>query len=198
MSTSDPLQEPLSFEDILSLENFLASDRLSDDSLSSVEMLDGYLAAVVVGPELVLPSVWMPGIWDAENSPDPVFVSQEEAEAVTGLLIRYMNTIARQFSEEPEAYQPVFENITYAGDGDLADAVEDWALGFLIGMELTNEVWAPIFDDEDASLLVLPMFILAGVADDLGEISPEELEDLPGRLAECVIEIFFFWKVGRR
>lgn len=197
MSISDPLQKPLSFEDIVHLENFLASDKLSEDSISSVEMLDGYLTALVIGPEVVLPSVWIPCIWDAENSPESVFVSQEQADAVTGLLIRYMNTIARQFHENPEAFQPVFEKTAYAEKGDLEDAVDDWSLGFLIGMELANEAWQPIFHDDDTFLLVLPMFILSGVFDDFGEIPPEEISELPNRLSECVIEIYFFWKLRR-
>ena len=40
--------------------------------------LDGYLTAFHAGPELVLPSEWMPGIW----GDDPVFDNQAEAQSI--------------------------------------------------------------------------------------------------------------------
>lgn len=59
----------------------------------------------------------------------PVFDTQEQVEEVIGLFIRYMNTIVRQFHEDPEGFQPLFENIVYEDDEGFRFAVEERTLG---------------------------------------------------------------------
>lgn len=195
MNPLDPLHQPLSFEDFSTLEQFFHSGRLSEEAISSIEMLDGYLAALIVGPELVLPSVWMPFIWGSENHSEPIFDTQKQAEEVNGLFIRHMNTIARQFHEDPKGFQPLFENIMYEEDEEFRFAVEEWALGFLLGIELSHESWKPVFDDEDASLLLLPLFMLAGVGEDDEVLTEKEFDELALHVAESLIEIYYFWKL---
>ncbi len=195
MNPLDPLYQQLSLEEFSTLEKFFNSGRLSEDAISSIEMLDGYLAAIIVGTELVLPSVWMPFIWGTENHPEPVFDTQEQAEEVTGLFIRHMNTIARQFHEDPEGFQPLFENIVYEDDEEFRFAVEEWALGFLLGIELSHESWKPVFDDEDASLLLFPLFMLARVGEGTEALPEKEFDELALHVAEYLIEIYFFWKL---
>ena len=48
--------------DIEALDSYLLSD-LSPDECMMLSDLDGFLAGIVVGPELILPSEWLTVIW---------------------------------------------------------------------------------------------------------------------------------------
>lgn len=54
--------------EILSDEEFDELEALlerygSENSMTSMSMLDGFLTAVVSGPHLIMPSCWLPAIW---------------------------------------------------------------------------------------------------------------------------------------
>ena len=44
------------------LDEFLMSDHAPDDCLQLSD-LDGFLTGVAIGPDLIMPSEWMPVIW---------------------------------------------------------------------------------------------------------------------------------------
>ena len=48
------------------LDDFLMSDDAPEDCMQISE-LDGFLIGIVVGPELVMPSEWIPCIWQDEE-----------------------------------------------------------------------------------------------------------------------------------
>ncbi|NTU45587.1 MAG: UPF0149 family protein [Chlorobiaceae bacterium] len=194
MNPSEPLQQPLTHEELGLLEGFLLSDSTPDESLSSIEMLDGYMTALIVGPEEIDPELWMPFIWDQENDAAPVFSSEEEEKMIRELLVRHMNSIAIQFNEAAEEYLPLFEQYTYNDEEEKNIAIEDWALGFTVGMELKHESWAPLLLDEESAMLVLPMFVLGKITDDFDNLPEEEILDLINLLPGFVIKIYHYWK----
>jgi len=53
---------PLSDAELDELETFLVSDATSDETMV-LEVLDGYLTAIVVGPVTVMPSQWLARVW---------------------------------------------------------------------------------------------------------------------------------------
>jgi len=194
MSPSEPLQQPLTHEELGILEGFLLSDSTSDETLSSIEMLDGYMTALVVGPEVIHPDQWMPFIWDQENDASPSFSSEAEAKMIWELLVRHMNSIAMQFNDAAEEFLPLFEQYTYNDEEEKNIAIEDWALGFTVGMELKHESWAPLLLDEESAMLVLPMFVLGKITDDFENLPEEEIFDLINLLPGFVIKIYHYWK----
>ena len=57
---------PLSVSELEELDDFLAEH--CDEELSmDVSMLQGFLTSVAIGPRLVMPSEWMPWIWDKDE-----------------------------------------------------------------------------------------------------------------------------------
>ena len=55
--------DEISPEDIIAFAEFLDREPLAKRSMS-IAMLDGFLTAIVIGPEVVMPSDYLPWIWD--------------------------------------------------------------------------------------------------------------------------------------
>ncbi len=103
--TPGSLDNPLTDEEIEALEEFLMSESVPEGTMG-VSMLDGLLTGIIVGPDLVPPSKWLPLVWGDEEG--PVFETEEEATRIFALFMRHMNDIARTFAEVPEEFEPLF------------------------------------------------------------------------------------------
>ena len=53
--------------DLDALDDYLMSDHAPDDRMGLSD-LDGFLTGIVVGPELILPSEWLPVIWGGRRA----------------------------------------------------------------------------------------------------------------------------------
>src|SRR5574337_1893394 len=83
------LDEPLQDPELDELEAFLASDAVPKDCMD-LEMLDGFLTAIVSGPETIQPSEWLPQVWsDGSKSATPAFVDNDQAQRIMGLVLRH-------------------------------------------------------------------------------------------------------------
>ena len=96
MSDTDP--------DLDRLQDLLNAIPVARDGMTVAE-LDGYVAALIVCPEVILPSEWLPGVWGGEHE----FVDVAKAEATIAAVMEHYNRIARELAEHPEDYAPVFE-----------------------------------------------------------------------------------------
>jgi uncharacterized protein len=146
----------LSEDELDELAEFLLSDTVPENGMD-ISTLDGFLAAVLLTPELVLPSQWLPWVWDIEDADDtPAFEDAAQAERVMGLIMRHYNMVARSIDED--WYEPLLYRLDQPDDGELFDA-ELWAAGFMVGMSiLLDPWWRPLFDEE--SDLLAPMVLL--------------------------------------
>ena len=107
-----------------------------------------------------------------------------------------MNTVAEQFRHDPSGFLPLFDTASYENEEEKDAAIEDWTLGFIMGMELTYEAWEPLLNNEETALLVFPMFMLSKVAEGSENMTQKELRDLVLAIPGSVISIYFFWKNG--
>ena len=195
MAEFDGLNEPLGVEDMLVLEAFLTSERSSGNAMS-IDALDGFFTALVIGPAMVLPNEWIPFVLGAEM--DGAFSSIEEAQDIMQLLLRYMNSIAAAFHGDADEFVPIFECCEFETREDEDSAATSWALGFILGMELRFDEWQPIFDvadvdSEDDDLILAPILLLAGQGDEVHELTAEDRDILKGLVGESVMHIFSFW-----
>lgn len=117
------------------LERFLKSEAVPATAMN-VSMLEGFLTAIVIGPQVVVPSRWLPWVWDAENGQEELeFASHQQAEWAIGIVMGLMNRIADQFANSPALFKPIFLR---GGEWDAAD----WCAGFLRATtQFDAEVW---------------------------------------------------------
>jgi uncharacterized protein len=72
----------------------------------NVEVLDGFFAALIAGPETVMPSEYYPQVFGGEMSDACEFGSLDEANEILGLMMRHWNSIAGTLFKG-EAYVPL-------------------------------------------------------------------------------------------
>ena len=77
------------------LDEFLMSDHAPDDCLQLSD-LDGFLTWVAIGPELIMPSEWIPTIWQG-GLPD--FKNTEQAARISGIIRSRYNEIIHQLDK---------------------------------------------------------------------------------------------------
>jgi uncharacterized protein len=147
------------------LNDFLLGEQCPD-GIANLEMLDGFLSAVVVGPELVLPNEWL----SVALGPSQEFADAAQASDVTSLLMRMYNQIVARVGRAPADTEDTLDDadLPYLmlppDDEDIdLDATEPaigeaWAAGFRAGRALRDEAWDRLCDDWD------------GLADDLDAI----------------------------
>lgn len=176
--------------DIEALDRFLSSDRALDAMMLSE--LDGFLTGVAIGPELIMPSEWMPHVW---GGGEPEFDSPEEMQSVLGTIMGRYNEILRHLDEDPEAFAPI-----YWEDEDGEVIAEEWAAGFLEAVHLRPKAWDRLLRSRDRPLIVPILLLATDPGEWPAELSidpasqPEFLSGAVENLPICVIGIHDFWK----
>lgn len=194
MIQSDSSLLPLSQDELNELERYLVSDKSSDECLSLLEMIDGYMTALVIGPEMVAQERWIQYMIDPDNKQETLFESPETAAEIIALLRRHASAIAAQFESNPEEFLPIYEMFGYGEPEEREIAIEEWALGCILGMELVHDAWQPIFAEESTAMLAGPVFVLARISDDYETMSQEERDEITAMLDESIISIHAFWQ----
>jgi uncharacterized protein len=134
--------------DLEELDAFLISDRAPENCMQLSD-LDGFLTAVAIGPELIMPSEWLPVIW---GEGEPEFESSEEAQGVIGAIMGRYNEILHLIRHQPDDYEPVFWETP---DGDVVAG--DWAEGFMAGVALRWNAWRSLLESEEDGGLLAPI-----------------------------------------
>lgn len=153
---------------------------LGDDAMLLSE-LDGYLAGIIVCPEMIQPSEWLPQVWGEGH----VFQSPEEAQELLPIIMALYNDIARAIGR-PRAYVPRLE-----ADMDGSPLWELWASGFGRALDLRPWAWSSYDDMAEDSTDAIPFRLLSALATAAEETGGSDLhEDLQKLLvdrAEAII-----------
>ncbi len=132
----------------------------------NLEQLDGFLAALICGPEIVHPSEYLPVICGDDMVLEDSFGAQSVLQDFLSLIMRHWNVIADTLHSGD-----VFLPLLLEDENGISHA-NDWAKGFLRGMEFHKEQWAALLDDEQHGGLLVPIFALAHEHDPDPEIRP--------------------------
>ena len=159
--------EPLTDAELDCLGDFLKSCK--GGKAMNVEALDGFFAALIAGPETVMPSEYYPEVFGGEMSEACEFGSLDEANEVLGLMMRHWNDIAGTLFKS-EAYVPLLLE-----DEDGVAHGNDWARGFMRGMGMRHDGWAELVNDEEHGGCLIPMMMLYHEHDEDPEMRPKPI-----------------------
>jgi uncharacterized protein len=163
-------------------------------------MLDGFLTALAIGPNAIMPSLWLPHVWGETPEQAMEWKSAEEAKRIIGLVMRHMNDIIWQLQNDPDHYEPCIYEREH--DGRTILIIDEWCCGFIDGTRLDGQAWAPLFASEESQAFLLPI-ILYGTETGWKKLAenPEPAdrhdqftEALPG----CVLAIRDYWLPYRK
>ena len=163
-------------------------NQLESDDAMDLEELDGFFAALHCAPEMVMPSEYLPSIIG-----DHEFSDLQAAQLFLDLLTRHWNAVGAAFRADN-----VFVPFLLEDEDGMAFG-NNWALGFLRGMDIRPDSWHVIMQDESQADLFVPIYALANELNPEPELRPfkepltiEQREKLLLGLSEAVTEIYDF------
>ncbi|WP_313168918.1 UPF0149 family protein [Massilia oculi] len=176
------LEQPLSEKEFDELDQFLLSDRCSDEAMT-MDTLHGYLTAIAIGPETIMPAEWLPLVWGQDEAAAPKWKNKREEEKIINLIMRFMNEVLITFEVSPKEFEPLF--VEHEFEGKTLIDPEAWCWGFWEGVELRADSWDPIWTS-DVAELIRPIYLLGA-----DEIEEEELAlvDNPHKIHALALEI---------
>ncbi|MEF2071002.1 UPF0149 family protein [Consotaella aegiceratis] len=149
--------------------------------------LDGFLAGIIVCPDMIMPGEWLRLVWNTEgdDEAEPVFENEKEANKLIRLVMEHYNSIVTELNEG--RYSPIL-------DYDLRHDEtmwELWASGFGKAMALRLDSWkklAAVKDDVGASVsMLVHMTVIAEGESNLPDDEADGLtRDAPDLIPPCV------------
>ena len=94
--------------------------------ITDIVELEGFLTALVIGPNAVSPIVWLPKVWGGRK---PKFTDLAEMNRFVALVMGLFNDIVFCFEQAPQEFQPNFYESKVKGRRIII--VDEWCWGFL-------------------------------------------------------------------
>lgn len=185
------INKKLSKKEMNILEEFLLSEHVPKRCMV-FEELDGFLTSIVIGPETIMPSIWLGEIWGEENDDEMIWDSDEKMMEITELILRQYQSIVSVFNENKNYFEPV---LSFDGKSEI---ISFWAIGFYRGISLNLPAWKVLMEDEDYVDILLPIVIYGSElgykelenSKELQKISHEKWVEM---LVNSVLEIYNYW-----
>lgn len=185
-------------EEVEFLDHFLSRDDAPEHCMD-LSMLDGYLTAVVSGPNLIMPSDMLRWVWDTEHGQESAhFKDQVEAEKVMGLVMKQWNAIAQTLTQKPKQYAPQLPEWTLE-DGSRVPILGDWCSGYYKGISIDMRAWAPLLLGQPALLSAVLLFGTEDGLDALVRLNHDAaaLRVAGEGLADMVRRVHAYWLAQR-
>lgn len=169
---------------------------LGEDAMV-IEEFDGFVAGLLVCPELISPGEWLLVVLNREGHDRPPALDDvDHANRVLGLIMDHYNDAALTLIEHPERYRPLFPIDTRNGDVFW----EIWIEGFARAVDLRPAAWQKLLDaDPDPAAAMLGMLMLADIASGDHDMPREEADRLtaaaPGLIPDWVVTLNN-WRIG--
>ena len=172
------------------LDAYLSSEDAPPECMMMSD-LDGFLTGIIVGPDFIAPSEWLPEIWGGEA---PRFGDGKQVEAAFGAIRDRYNEIVRQVGDKN--VQPILLRSAKTG----TVIATDWAYGFAQAITLRPRRWTKMVKSE-AGLLLIPIMVLCEadeILDELGlncEELSQTMEEAIEILPATVMGIAHYWRM---
>lgn len=185
---------PLSDEELEELDQFLLYG-VDNDEAMTLDTLDGYLHAIAIGPQTIMPSQWLPKVWGEGSAMMPPTDSIDQLNHIMGLVMRLYNSIIHDFENKPPLVAPYWD--TYEYDIGEFEEADGWAYGFTEGVALNRAAWKPLFDSPLGQQWYRPIGLLGeeSFSADQDELTktPEQREQLAQQIEDSLANIHAFW-----
>ena len=164
----------------------------SDEGILTLSELDGFFTAIVSGPEMIVPSRWLPAVW---GDVEPVWESAPVFEHIFTLLARYMNAIVSALHDSEGVFEPLFMEHEIEGQHHII--VHEWCMGYMRGIGLTAERWESAGDEILGLLMPIDVFTNEWGWKILENLNKEENAALKQEIGPAARAILSYWRARR-
>lgn len=175
--------------DLLS-DMLLACD--NDSAILDVSQLDGFLTAIVSGPDMIHPSQWLPELWGGPAH-EPEWKNEAQMQRFMSLVMQHMNSIATALMAQPKSYVPLF-NASGLSD-DLVLIAEEWCFGYMRGVDLGG--WPALPADVDTWLYAIALHGREENFKVLDTMSQEEHQQTVRQIGSAVLKLHQYFLAQR-
>lgn len=133
------------------LDAFLANLR---GPIRSIEGLDGLLCALNCAPTSIKQSKYI-DVFMGETA----FDSDDQCRVMSELMTRHDIAVGDELVRATQTADPFTPALMVDEDGQALG--NEWALGFLLGVSLTEQDWVEFARNDSLSKLIIPMMVLA-------------------------------------
>ena len=177
------------------LEDVLSNIEVMPDAMCISE-LDGYVAGLLLCPEMIMPSEWLPEVWNMDSEPE--FMSVEQAQDTIGAVMGHYNRVAENLAQRSELYEILLEQ----AEGEDTPFWEFWVSGFEQAMRFRPNAWRAYetCDDDDAATafaLMQSLIDLSSKHSHLPKAEQEKLEENAPDLIPTAIMAMNDWLKSR-
>ena len=182
--------------DLIMLGEFLSRD--PDGPIQNAEALDGFFAALICCQDPIGPDEFMPILLNIGPQDDIThFANEREAKQFSKLVAEHWHRVSHQIIDEE--YVPI---VLVDEDGKFR--ANDWANGFLEGIELRSKLWSKLLRDEKEGDFMFPIWVLAYENRENSKfrsfdepVTDKEREKLHLAAGYCVIEMYRYFSEQR-
>jgi uncharacterized protein len=107
--------------------------------ICEIVTLEGFLTAIVIGPNTISPMLWLPEVWGKGK---PQFKNLRELNHFTALVMGLHNEITGCFQQEPANFEPSFYERPL--NDKTVIIVDEWCEGFIKGTRMDTDGWKPL------------------------------------------------------
>lgn len=170
----------LSEQELDQLDALLLSIPMERDGMLLSEF-DGFCAGLIVCPDMIMPSEWLPIVW---GDGDASFEALDELEAATTLIMRHYNDVVASLMPQHIDYGPLYDEDKRTGE----ILWESWACGFERAMRLRMDAWEQIVESSDAEARssVTMMLTLYDIAEGKSDLPKKSIKELTQQAPDLI------------
>ncbi|MDQ5897535.1 MAG: uncharacterized protein QG612_1621 [Pseudomonadota bacterium] len=171
MNHAVPPSVPPDAAELAALQSFLAG---LPAGAMTLERLDGFFCALHCAVSPPGPSVWLAQVWGESAESQASFDDEGQARAIVGTLMKLHEAIGAALERGGRGGASHAPRIAERADG--LPGGNDWASGFVLGMQIAPEGWQPLLADDEAGQALVPIMMLHHEHDEDEALRPPPID----------------------
>jgi len=164
-------------------------------SIRNASELDGFVTALVSGPNMVKPEQWLPAIWStAAGGESPAWESDDEFTRFMSLVMQHMNDSIDMLMDDSEAFEAIF--MTVEKGGQALRIPNDWCLGYQRGMAVGGG-WQQLPQEYAKYLSAITIHTDPAMEAKLVKLSQDKLQSMVAAIALAAQALHHYWLAQR-
>ncbi|MCF6281015.1 MAG: UPF0149 family protein [Candidatus Polarisedimenticolaceae bacterium] len=160
-----------------------------DESILNISELDGFFAAILAAPEMIMPSEWMAAIWGGKEH-TPEWPDVDHANKFISAVMVFYNQVAQALDDD--SFQALF--FEKEVEGKTYDIVDEWCEGFLRGMAMWPSLSAANALVVERALEVIRLFATEQGMEQIEAMDIDEVESMQYEVERSALELYHHFR----